>query len=344
MKMSGTNNYPKIAMDVQGSLAVLSNEANKNNEQATVQSREIDSSFGQSLESGVDSLEISPRESKAARGSRLSRQIFVGGLPTNANKRMFRTWADMTFPGRVVNAVLVVDPVTHSRSRGFGFITFDSDEMVDFASSLRILQFADSNVEIKRAQNLTISRGKKDRQNQQTATHSKYVVRIQQLAGAEESDSPGSTTPRRVRQDTHSKEGRGAYKRANKTAKYSRKGSHHSALPDSGAVDGFIRDQNDALAPLSPQPDPPVQSWAQRLFSRPAAKPQTPPPFEDAVDRELLCGFARAAPPPATGEEADLRPLLFRRGATMGRSVSSSGADEAPTATSSLSPRRAEER
>eukprot|EP00286_Rhodomonas_abbreviata_P007288 CAMPEP_0181343756 /NCGR_PEP_ID=MMETSP1101-20121128/31769_1 /TAXON_ID=46948 /ORGANISM="Rhodomonas abbreviata, Strain Caron Lab Isolate" /LENGTH=479 /DNA_ID=CAMNT_0023455433 /DNA_START=87 /DNA_END=1526 /DNA_ORIENTATION=+ len=88
--------------------------------------------------------------------SRLSRQIFVGGLPTDVNPSSFREWAERTFPGRVVNAVLVVDRLTHTKSRGFGFVTFDSSDMVDFAAQARILPFADKCVEVKKAENMTI--------------------------------------------------------------------------------------------------------------------------------------------------------------------------------------------
>ena len=93
--------------------------------------------------------------------SRLSRQIFVGGLPTNVTPPLFREWAEISFPGRVVNAVLVVDTLTHTRSRGFGFVTFDSNDMVDVASRMRLLQFAGKLVEVKKAENVSISQRKK---------------------------------------------------------------------------------------------------------------------------------------------------------------------------------------
>ncbi|MGB1607813.1 MAG: hypothetical protein ACPIOQ_84580, partial [Promethearchaeia archaeon] len=47
-----------------------------------------------------------------------------------------------------------MDRLTHSRSRGFGFITFDSVEVAEEAAKQKMFQFNDRMVEIKRAQNL----------------------------------------------------------------------------------------------------------------------------------------------------------------------------------------------
>eukprot|EP00960_Hanusia_phi_P049694 759717-Hanusia_phi.AAC.2 len=88
--------------------------------------------------------------------SRLARQVFVGGLPTDVTPPIFREWAEQTFPGRVVNAVLVVDRLTHTKSRGFGFVTFDARDMVESAASVRMLPFADRFVEVKKAENMAL--------------------------------------------------------------------------------------------------------------------------------------------------------------------------------------------
>eukprot|EP00286_Rhodomonas_abbreviata_P015557 CAMPEP_0181334164 /NCGR_PEP_ID=MMETSP1101-20121128/26096_1 /TAXON_ID=46948 /ORGANISM="Rhodomonas abbreviata, Strain Caron Lab Isolate" /LENGTH=514 /DNA_ID=CAMNT_0023444087 /DNA_START=251 /DNA_END=1795 /DNA_ORIENTATION=- len=87
--------------------------------------------------------------------SRLERQIFVGGIPCDVTPPAFRAWADQMFPGRVVNAVLVLDRLTHTRSRGFGFVTFDSPQVADQASKSRLVSFGSRLVEIKRAQHLS---------------------------------------------------------------------------------------------------------------------------------------------------------------------------------------------
>eukprot|EP00802_Teleaulax_amphioxeia_P008801 Tamp_08812.p1 GENE.Tamp_08812~~Tamp_08812.p1 ORF type:complete len:621 (-),score=118.53 Tamp_08812:276-2138(-) len=93
-------------------------------------------------------------KSSDQRHPRLERQVFVGGLPVDVTSTLFRTWADQVFPGRVINAVLVVDRLTHSRSRGFGFITFDAVEVAEEAANQRMFSFGERMVEIKRAQNL----------------------------------------------------------------------------------------------------------------------------------------------------------------------------------------------
>eukprot|EP00292_Cryptomonas_paramecium_P034354 CAMPEP_0113676846 /NCGR_PEP_ID=MMETSP0038_2-20120614/8896_1 /TAXON_ID=2898 /ORGANISM="Cryptomonas paramecium" /LENGTH=281 /DNA_ID=CAMNT_0000593973 /DNA_START=91 /DNA_END=936 /DNA_ORIENTATION=- /assembly_acc=CAM_ASM_000170 len=85
--------------------------------------------------------------------SRLSRQVFIGGLPTNVTQSLLRAWAEKTYPGRVVNAVLVVDKKTHSRPRGFGFVTFDSVEAANFAVQKHMHDFDGKPVEIKKAEN-----------------------------------------------------------------------------------------------------------------------------------------------------------------------------------------------
>ena len=113
------------------------------------------------LEGSAEYPIMRPGKPAHSESSRLSRQIFVGGLPTNVTPPLFREWAEISFPGRVVNAVLVVDTLTHTRSRGFGFVTFDSNEMVDIASRMRLLQFAGKLVEVKKAENVSISQRKK---------------------------------------------------------------------------------------------------------------------------------------------------------------------------------------
>ena len=55
----------------------------------------------------VPDQSMSSDQSEGSRHPRLERQIFVGGLPTDVTNTTFREWADETFAGRVVNAVLV---------------------------------------------------------------------------------------------------------------------------------------------------------------------------------------------------------------------------------------------
>ena len=154
---------------------------------------------------------IRPSKPAHSESSRLSRQIFVGGLPTNVTPPLFREWAEISFPGRVVNAVLVVDTLTHTRSRGFGFVTFDSNEMVDIASRMRLLQFAGKLVEVKKAENVSISQRKKVG-NQEPRTAAGQNTRGRQKgaggggSGNGAGDAPGvggrsAAAPRRAEQD-----------------------------------------------------------------------------------------------------------------------------------------------
>mmetsp|Transcript_11379 Transcript_11379/g.31744 ORF Transcript_11379/g.31744 Transcript_11379/m.31744 type:complete len:252 (+) Transcript_11379:250-1005(+) len=82
---------------------------------------------------------------------RLPRQVFVGGLPKDVTQNVLRAWAEKQFAGTALNAVLVVDKETHSRPRGFGFITFDSIESAERAIQKRFHEFNGGMIEIKRA-------------------------------------------------------------------------------------------------------------------------------------------------------------------------------------------------
>ncbi|XP_062189333.1 heterogeneous nuclear ribonucleoprotein 1-like [Phragmites australis] len=56
-----------------------------------------------------------------------SKKVFIGGLRDNITEEEFRAYFE-TF-GTVTDAVVIYDSLT-SRSRGFGFVTFDSEEAV----------------------------------------------------------------------------------------------------------------------------------------------------------------------------------------------------------------------
>lgn len=76
------------------------------------------------------------------------RKLFVGGLHQDTTeetlKEYFERW------GEVVDSVVMKDPHT-KRSRGFGFITYKSVEMVDEAQSARPHRIDQRDVEVKRA-------------------------------------------------------------------------------------------------------------------------------------------------------------------------------------------------
>mgnify|MGYP000921048096 FL=1 len=61
-----------------------------------------------------------------------TKKLFVGGLPQTVTDEQFREYFDQF--GRIEDSVIMVDKVT-GKSRGFGFITFESEESVELAVS-----------------------------------------------------------------------------------------------------------------------------------------------------------------------------------------------------------------
>ncbi|GAB2258493.1 hypothetical protein Droror1_Dr00014653 [Drosera rotundifolia] len=79
-----------------------------------------------------------------------TKKIFVGGIPSTVSEDEFRNFFS-TF-GEVVEHQIIRDHDTN-RSRGFGFIIFDSEEVVDgILSNGNRLDFAGTQVEIKKAE------------------------------------------------------------------------------------------------------------------------------------------------------------------------------------------------
>lgn len=77
-----------------------------------------------------------------------TKKIFVGGLPAGISEEEFKRYFERF--GRITDVVVMQDSVTH-RPRGFGFITFDSEESVQ---NVTVKSFHDLNgrqVEVKRA-------------------------------------------------------------------------------------------------------------------------------------------------------------------------------------------------
>ncbi|KAK7410102.1 hypothetical protein VNO78_00626 [Psophocarpus tetragonolobus] len=77
-----------------------------------------------------------------------TKKIFVGGLPAGISEGEFKNYFERF--GRITDVVVMQDSVTH-RPRGFGFITFDSEESVQ---NVMVKNFHDLNgrqVEVKRA-------------------------------------------------------------------------------------------------------------------------------------------------------------------------------------------------
>lgn len=77
-----------------------------------------------------------------------TKKVFVGGLSASISEDEFKKYFERF--GRITDVVVMQDSITH-RPRGFGFITFDSEESVE---NVMVKSFHDLNgrqVEVKRA-------------------------------------------------------------------------------------------------------------------------------------------------------------------------------------------------
>lgn len=83
------------------------------------------------------------------RSERLSKKIFVGGLPKDAKDTDVREFFSRF--GRVTEAVVVVNP-DNRQSRCFGFVSFDTPDPVNQLTQLRFIDFNGKQVEIKCAE------------------------------------------------------------------------------------------------------------------------------------------------------------------------------------------------
>jgi len=84
---------------------------------------------------------------------KMSKQIFVGGLPHNTTSDQLKEWAQRQFGAHnLANAIAVIDLKTKV-TRGFGFIQFTTPEMVDFAVQVGLhYEMNSKKVTVKRAQ------------------------------------------------------------------------------------------------------------------------------------------------------------------------------------------------
>mmetsp|Transcript_55519 Transcript_55519/g.146424 ORF Transcript_55519/g.146424 Transcript_55519/m.146424 type:complete len:181 (+) Transcript_55519:68-610(+) len=93
--------------------------------------------------------------------SRLARQVFVGGLPRTVNHTQLLEWARRTFPSQVAKAAIALDKQTHSISRGFGFVTFKTEEAAEHAVKIRMHNFDGRSVELKKAESISVTEGRR---------------------------------------------------------------------------------------------------------------------------------------------------------------------------------------
>ncbi|KAK8962788.1 Heterogeneous nuclear ribonucleoprotein 1 [Platanthera guangdongensis] len=79
-----------------------------------------------------------------------TKKIFVGGIPSSVTSDEFKSFFSKY--GKVVEHEIITDHVT-KRSRGFGFVIFDSEKVVDeLLSKGNMIEIAGSQVEIKKAE------------------------------------------------------------------------------------------------------------------------------------------------------------------------------------------------
>ncbi|KAL4598714.1 hypothetical protein ACB092_11G077600 [Castanea dentata] len=92
-----------------------------------------------------------PKGSASAQANDIkTKKIFVGGIPTTVSEDEFKSFFSKY--GKVVEHEIICDHVT-KRSRGFGFIIFDSEKVVDnILSNGNMIDMEGTQVEIKKAE------------------------------------------------------------------------------------------------------------------------------------------------------------------------------------------------
>ncbi|XP_071716274.1 heterogeneous nuclear ribonucleoprotein 1-like [Rutidosis leptorrhynchoides] len=86
--------------------------------------------------------------SSGGSGNYRTKKIFVGGLPSTLTEEQFRQYFE-TY-GEVTDVVIMFDQNTN-RPRGFGFISFDTEDAVDRVIQKTFHELNDKLVEVKRA-------------------------------------------------------------------------------------------------------------------------------------------------------------------------------------------------
>lgn len=91
-----------------------------------------------------------PKDQRSTHGDNQFRtkKIFVGGLSANLTEEELKDYFEKF--GRITDAVVMHDNVTN-RPRGFGFVTFESEDMVEEILKDRFYELGGKQVEVKRA-------------------------------------------------------------------------------------------------------------------------------------------------------------------------------------------------
>ncbi|CAL9733439.1 nuclear polyadenylated RNA-binding protein 4 [Monosporozyma servazzii] len=99
----------------------------------------------------IDPKRSIPREEQDKTG-----KIFVGGIGADVRPREFEEF--FARYGNIIDAQLMLDKDT-GRSRGFGFVTYDSPEAVDRVCESKYIEFKGKQIEIKRAEPRHLQKG-----------------------------------------------------------------------------------------------------------------------------------------------------------------------------------------
>ncbi|PON44346.1 Splicing factor-like protein [Parasponia andersonii] len=121
------------------------------NEKHTIDGRAVDAKRALSREEQQTSSKsgnFSSNRSSGGGGNFKTKKIFVGGLPSTLTEEGFRQFFESF--GHVTDVVIMYDQNTQ-RPRGFGFITFDSEDAVDRVLYKNFHELSGKLVEVKRA-------------------------------------------------------------------------------------------------------------------------------------------------------------------------------------------------
>lgn len=98
-----------------------------------------------------------------------SRKVFVGGLASSTTEEdvrdCFTKFCEEAGKGRVEEVMLLKDKENHDRLRGFCFVIFDCDEIVDKVCSVKYFEIRTKTVEVRRAESRQMMRKKEDRES-----------------------------------------------------------------------------------------------------------------------------------------------------------------------------------
>ncbi|AAG27120.1 RNA binding protein [Arabidopsis thaliana] len=102
----------------------------------------------QFLERKVQQMNGGLREMSSNGVTSRTKKIFVGGLSSNTTEEEFKSYFERF--GRTTDVVVMHDGVTN-RPRGFGFVTYDSEDSVEVVMQSNFHELSDKRVEVKRA-------------------------------------------------------------------------------------------------------------------------------------------------------------------------------------------------